>query len=132
MSRIIQIVLILFCATPLWADWQAEENKINFLLSEVGQLEGVFIRNGTEHSPESAVAHLKMKLENAMNSWFAPKKDKWTAKMFIEKIASKSSLSGKPYQIRFKSGKIVNTGEWLHERLKDFDANEDHKKGGNE
>ncbi len=64
-------------------------------------------------------------MENAMNSWFAPDKDQWTAEMFIEKIASKSSFSGKPYQIRFKSGGIVNTGKWLHEQLKDF--NDDDK-----
>jgi hypothetical protein len=113
-------ILILFCTSSLWAEWNEEELKINFLLEQVGQVDGYFIRNGTDHSPESAVAHLKMKMEKAMSSWFAPDKDKWTAEMFIDKIASKSSFSGKPYQIRFKSGQIVNTGEWLNERLKEF------------
>jgi len=117
-------VFIIFCASPLWADWNAEEEKINFLLTEIGQVDGMFIRNGSEYAPEEAVAHLKMKMENAMNSWFAPEKDEWTAEMFINKIASKSSFSGKLYQIRFKSGQIVNTGEWLHERLKDFKASQ--------
>lgn len=49
-------------------DWQTEEEKTNHLLAEVAQLQEMFIRNGTEHSPESAAAHLKIKMENAMNS----------------------------------------------------------------
>ena len=126
------ITLTLIYAVPLWADWHEEELKINFLLDQVGQVDGYFERNGTDHSPESAVVHLKMKLENAMDSWFAPDKDKWTAEMFIDKIASKSSFSGKPYQIRFKSGQIVNTGEWLNKRLKDFKVNDSHKQGGDD
>ena len=114
------ITLILIYAVPLWAGWHEEEQKIGFLLEKVGQVDGYFLRNGEEYAPVDAVAHLKMKMENAMNSWFAPDKDKWTAELFIDKIASKSSFSGKLYQIRFKSGKTVNAGEWLNERLKDF------------
>jgi hypothetical protein len=123
------IILILIYAVPLCADWHEEEQKIDFLIEQVGLVDGYFVRNGNDHSPESAVAHLNMKMEKAMNSWFAPDKDKWTVEMFIEKIASKSSFSGKPYQIRFKSGQIVYTGDWFHERLKEFSAN---GKRGNE
>ena len=57
-------------------DWQTEEGKTNRLLAEVAQLQGIFIGNGTEHSSEPAAAHLKIKIENAMNSWFAPDKEK--------------------------------------------------------
>jgi len=118
----IPVLLFLLYATPLWADWKVEEEKINFLLSEIGHLDGMFIRNGTKHSPEQAVDHLKMKMENAMNAWFAPDKEKWTAEMFISKIASKSSISGKPYKIRFKTGRTVNAGDWLQDRLKNFNS----------
>lgn len=118
-SKILVLIVLLF-AVPLWADWKAEEEKINFLLDEIGRVNGTFIRNGVEYVPAEAVAHLKMKMENAMSSWFAPDKEKWTAEMFIDKIASKSSISGKLYQIKFKSGQTVNAGDWLHERLKDF------------
>jgi hypothetical protein len=114
------IVFILLYATPLWAGWQIEEEKINFLLDEITNVNGTFIRNGTEYPPEKAVEHLKMKFENAMNSWFAPNKEKWTAEMFIGKIVLKSSISGKRYQIKFNTGQTVNAGNWLHERLKNF------------
>lgn len=126
------ITLTLIYAVPLWADWHEEEQRINFLLEQMGQVDGYFLRNGEEYAPLEAVSHLKMKLKNVMDSWFAPDKDKWTAEMFIDKIASKSSFSGKLYQIRFKSGQIVNTGEWLNKRLKDFKVNESHKQGGDE
>ncbi len=111
---------MVFAATPLWADWNEEQAKIDFLLDEIDTVEGVFIRNNTEYPPGKAVEHLKMKMEKAMQSWFAPDKDKWTAETFIEKIASKSSMSGKPYKIRFKTGETVNAGEWLHKRLENF------------
>jgi len=113
-------ILLLFVA-PSWADWSAEKEKINFLIEGVGRVDGVFIRNGKEYSPEQAAGHLKMKMENAMNSWFSPDKDKWTAEMFIDKIATKSSISGDSYKIEFKGGNIVNASDWLREQLKIYE-----------
>ena len=37
---------------------------------------------------------------------------------FIEKIASKSSLSGEPYKVILPSGKIIFTRDWLYDELK--------------
>lgn len=119
------IFLLFLPASPAWADWSKEEARIHYLINEIEQLEGVFIRNGKKHSPDKASAHIRMKLENAMRSWFAPDKDQWTAELFIEKIASKSSVSGKPYQIKFKTGQTVDAGDWLRERLNDFDKTQD-------
>jgi hypothetical protein len=102
------------------ADWSEEKVKINYLIDGIAQLDGVFIRNGNEHSPAKAADHIRMKMEKAMNSWFAPDKEEWTAIMFIDKIASTSSLSGKPYKIKLKTGEIINAGEWLRRRLKGF------------
>lgn len=114
------IVLIFLAAAPARADWDDEKARIEFLIHEVEQVQGSFIRNGREYPPAEAGAHLKMKLERAMGSWFAPDKDQWTAELFIEKIASKSSISGKPYQIKFNNGQTIDAGEWLRERLNDF------------
>jgi len=119
-KRICKICLIGFClafAFQSLADWPLEEKKIHSLLNDIIELDAVFIRNGSEHTPELAAIHLKMKLDRAQKSWFAPAKEKWTAELFIEKIASKSSISGNPYLIKFKNGKTVTTREWLLERL---------------
>jgi hypothetical protein len=119
------IFLVLLSASPAWADWSKEEARIHYLINEIEQLDGVFIRNGKEYCPEQASAHIRIKLKTAMESWFAPDKDQWTAELFIEKIASKSSISGKPYQIKFKTGQTVDAGDWLRERLNDFDKTQD-------
>lgn len=114
------IVLIFLAAAPAWAEWDDEKARIEFLIHEVEQVQGSFIRNGREYLPAEAGAHLRMKLERAMGSWFAPDKDQWTAELFIEKIASKSSISGKPYQIKCNNGQTINAGDWLRERLNHF------------
>lgn len=114
------VFILLFLSQPLMADWKQEERKINFLLDQIARVDGVFVRNGTEHSPEKAVEHLRMKMDKAMNSWFAPKKETWTAELFIQKLASQSSISGKPYQIKFSNGHSVNSGVWLLKKLGEF------------
>ncbi len=102
------------------ADWNLEEKKINYLLNKISKVEGKFVRNDKEHSPQDAVKHMKMKLATAQNSWFAPKKSEWTAKMFIEKIASKSSFSGNPYKIKFNNGRVILVQPWLIKQLQNY------------
>jgi hypothetical protein len=89
-----------------------EDQKIEKLIQAVGDMkEAVFIRNGTEHTPAQAAQHMRNKWERA--------KDKVkTAEEFIDKIASKSSTSGRPYLIRFKEGNEVESGTFLREQLK--------------
>jgi hypothetical protein len=44
-----------------------------------------------------------------------------TAEDFIKLCGAKSSQSGKPYQIRFKDGKVVSSGQFLRQELKEFE-----------
>ena len=44
-----------------------------------------------------------------------------SAKDFIDGIASKSSISGKPYQIRKSDGTLVNTNAYFSALLKEYD-----------
>jgi len=55
-----------------------------------------------------------------MDSWFAPDEDEWTATMFIEKVASKSSFSGDKYFIKFKTDSLVPTEIWLKQKLETY------------
>ncbi len=75
-----------------------EEQKINHLIIYIGGLDAVFIRNNTEHSAKEAMEHLKRKRQRA------GKRVK-TVDDFITLLASRSSISGNPYIIRFKNGK---------------------------
>lgn len=90
----------------------SEKDKIEALIKHVGNLkEGKFIRNGREYDAETAVTFLKRK-------WDSVKDEVTTAKDFIEKVASMSSTSGKPYEIKLKDGKTVKAGDYLKDELK--------------
>jgi len=95
---------------------QTEAQKIEALIGAVANLEdAVFIRNGTEHTPKEAADHLRLKWKNAGGR---VKK----APDFIRYCASESSLSGKPYLIRFKDGHMVLSRDWLWTELKRMEA----------
>ena len=126
---VINLVLIFFVANftsfAIAQKSLSEADKIEQLLLAIGESDLKFIRNKEEHSAGEAAAHLRKKLKAAQTSFFAPSKDKWTAAMFIEKVASKSSLSGKSYMIKKSDGQLVEAKAWLTERLKKI--NDDSK-----
>jgi hypothetical protein len=89
----------------------SEKQKIEMLISYVADLKGaVFIRNGSEHSPEEAAKHLRQKYSKAGS------KVK-TAKDFIDVCASSSSVSGAKYMIRTAEGVERPSRDLLMERL---------------
>ena len=86
--------------------------EIEALLSYLNNLDGaVFIRNGSEHTATEAAAHLRLKWEKQAG------KIK-TAEDFIALCGSKSSISGRRYQIRLKDGQLRYADELLTERLR--------------
>lgn len=105
--------------------WQQELSKIEFLLAAVEQNPHGFIRNGTQYDGAEAAAHLRMKLKRAQNWWFAPPKEKWSVELFIDKVASGSSISGKPYLVKDAQGQVHPSGEWLRQRLAEYEQGAD-------
>lgn len=89
---------------------QTEHQKIESLIAFIAKQDGVFIRNGSEYTPAQAAEHLRMK-------WKRGGSGIKTAKEFIEKLATSSSMSGKPYQIRFKNGRTASVGPLLRIEL---------------
>ena len=91
-------------------------SEIEHLLTVIGQSNCTFIRNGKEHNSIDAEEHLRMKYR---------KGKKWieNADQFIERIASKSSLSGNPYFIRCEDSQQP-TGEWLTRKLAEYRQSE--------
>jgi hypothetical protein len=110
--------LFFLCIPFLALAGLTELEKIEKLIVTIERSNVVFIRNGQSYPPTEAAQHLRTKLDQAASSWFAPKKADWTAIMFIDKIASKSSLSGKDYLIQLPDGKQVKAKDWLLEKLK--------------
>jgi hypothetical protein len=93
-----------------------ERAKIDALIASVGQLRGaVFIRNGTEHDSAKAAAHLRRKLG-------AAGKRVKTADQFITYLATGSSITGKPYKIRFADGRTVESAQYFREQLRRLES----------
>ncbi|UCG71392.1 MAG: DUF5329 domain-containing protein [Chromatiales bacterium] len=104
-------VLLLMLALPALA----EDAEIEFLLTSVEQSGCTFIRNGDAHPPADAADHLRMKYDRAGSRVKG-------AEQFIDRIASKSSLSGRPYTIQCGDGEPYPTKRWLTERLAEYQA----------
>ena len=99
-------------ASAVAAPVAQEQSRIDRLISFVERQKGMtFVRNGTEYNCEEAGRFLRGKLE-AMGSEIT------TARQFIERIASKSSMSGKPYEVKFADGRVMLAENFLGEELK--------------
>ncbi|MDF3819763.1 DUF5329 family protein [Leptospira sp. 96542] len=109
-------------AQPKNCEPHSENKKIEILLQKIGKLEGTVVRNGSEHTAQDAEKHLRFKLEEAKKSIFAPKESDWTAQLFIDRIATKSFLTGNEYTIKLKNGKTEKSGVWLKEELKKIET----------
>ncbi len=92
-----------------------EEQKITFLIQYIEKSNVIFIRNGSEYNATDAAKHLRMKREKA------GKKIK-TAREFIDYLASKSSVSGEPYKIKFPNGVIMPVRDVLYHELKKLES----------
>jgi Family of unknown function (DUF5329) len=94
----------------------AENARIDYLLAIVASLhDAQFIRNGTAYDSAAAVKHLRLKL-SAAGSRIK------TADDFIRDCASVSSVSGRPYEIRFSDGRVVRSADFLRRKLLEFET----------
>jgi len=106
------IALFAMAALPALAAPPAQEqSRIEKLIRYVESQKAMkFIRNGTEYTPEDAGKFLRGKLE-AMGS------EVTTARQFIKRIASRSSMSGQPYHVRLADGQMLLAENFLEEEL---------------
>jgi Family of unknown function (DUF5329) len=88
------------------------QTEINFLLGFIESSGCEFYRNGSWYDSKRAQAHLRDKYEMLAGTGQIN-----TAEDFIEKAATKSSLSGRPYQIRCGGGEAVTSNQWLRDVL---------------
>lgn len=85
-----------------------EEARINAMLEGLAQKKDlIFVRNGDEHTCDEAVSHLRLKLGNTRNRID-------TAEQFIDKVASSSSITGKPYIVKIPGKSDENAQPFLH------------------
>ncbi|MEM6393230.1 MAG: DUF5329 domain-containing protein [Planctomycetota bacterium] len=93
-----------------------ETQKIERLIQGIADMpDAVFIRNGSEHAADKAASHLRRK-------WNAVGDRVTTAEQFIEHLASRSSMTGKPYHIRTPDGQTTPSRDYLLKQLQLINA----------
>ena len=116
MTRLL-LSLVLIARSIATVDAAADaDTEIRALIQAVAESECEFNRNGSLHSAEAAAAHLELKYSKG-------KRYAESAEAFIERLASKSSWSGKPYQM-ICDGQTQPTGDWLTATLEDIRTTE--------
>ncbi len=95
------------------ADESNMDAEVDYLLDTVVTSNCVFIRNGSEHKSEAARDHLQMKRKRGKRYFDS-------ADEFIEKIASKSSWSGKNYMIQCDDEPKQTARAWFIALLKKY------------
>ena len=98
-------VLLVVASSPALAVDEATDAEIDYLLVAVADSGCTFIRNGKEHNADDARDHLQMKRRRGKRFFDSTEE-------FIERLASKSSWTGKPYRIRC-DGDEVDAGDWF-------------------
>ena len=110
-STVFAAWLLLAASSPAAFAAQAlaasEKQKVEALIKRISELQDAeFIRNGSSYSASNAATFLRRK-------WRANNSGVKTARDFIEKVASFSGTSGKPYLIRFKDGRDTKSRDFL-------------------
>lgn len=82
--------------------------EIEYLLNYVEASRCEFFRNGTWYDAKKGRAHLSSKYE-----WLAARNLVNGAEDFIARTATKSSVSGRQYQVRCDGGAPQPSGPWL-------------------
>jgi hypothetical protein len=90
-------------------------DEINYLLGFVERSGCKFYRNGSWYDAHRAQSHLRDKYD-----FLAARDQIKSAEDFIEQAASRSSMSGKEYQIQCEGGPVVSSNRWLHTALLDY------------
>ncbi len=114
MIRAALVAALALLAVPAWAA-RTEQARIDALLAAVETSGCQFERNGSQYSAVEGAKHLRTKLDGAGDRV-------QTAAQFIERIATGSSQSGKPYRVLCPGQPAMPSRAWLEARLAEMTA----------
>lgn len=112
MKLVFKAFLILTCT--IWVLYPFSsiadmDSEINYLLATIEESDCTYIRNGKAHDSREAGTHIRRKYSHI-------KSRVKTTEDFIKYAATRSSMSGQPYQV-ICDGKKMDTAEWLIQEL---------------
>ena len=106
------LLLCLGAGSALSATPATSQREIAGLLDALGRSECRFERNGAWHDAAQARAHLQRKYD-----WLRKRGKAGNAEQFIERAASRSSLTGRAYHVRCPGKAQVEAGSWFRTLL---------------
>jgi hypothetical protein len=90
----------------------SEQKLIDGLILRVSQMSNVtFMRNGKPHGAAEAAKHMRAKYEHF-------KEELVTAEDFIDRCASRSEMTGKPYKVKLANGTEKEANAFLKGELR--------------
>lgn len=90
----------------------AVQSEVRYLLQHVEESACEFYRNGLWYDGAHASAHLRTKYK-----YLTVRDQVSTTEEFIERAATKSTMSGIPYQVRCIGSVPIDSNLWLSEAL---------------
>jgi hypothetical protein len=109
------IAALALCALPARANAQSApqpQRDIEALIASIRASDCRFERNGRWYDAAAAQAHLRKKYDYLRKRGLAD-----SAESFIERGASRSSISGKPYRVRCGGAPASESGPWFRRKL---------------
>ena len=110
LKRLVAICLLtLACAAPGQAsdDTSSTQQELNQLFTLVEQSNCVFTRNGSDHDSADAAVHLRLKSRRGKSYYNS-------TDQYIDRLATKSSWTGKPYSVQCPNEEPQSSNQWLH------------------
>jgi hypothetical protein len=121
MNRLISLGLTAgLMVTPVMASAApsaATQREIAGLMQALESSGCRFQRNGSWHEPAEARAHLQRKYDYLIKRDLVD-----SSEQFIERAASRSSLSGKPYRVACPNMPEQDAAQWFQQKLQQLRA----------
>lgn len=111
-SALLPLILLLPCIALAQAPSAATAREIEQLFTALETSGCEFNRNGSWHDASKAGAHLRRKYDYLLKRDLVG-----STETFIERAASQSSFSGKPYLVRCGKTGPVRSRSWFLEKL---------------
>ncbi|WP_448228225.1 DUF5329 domain-containing protein [Pseudoxanthomonas mexicana] len=110
--RLVVLLVVLFPVAAHAAPSAVAKREIQGLMDALSSSSCEFQRNGTWHGRDEARKHLQRKYDYLLKRDLVD-----TAEQFIERAATKSSMSGRAYQVRCPGQPAQPAAAWFKARL---------------
>ena len=111
-NRLLASLLLILLPLSVTASSVNTAQEIKHLFNFIIASDCIFIRNNTEYTASEARDHMQRKYDYARR-WID------NAEQFINRIASKSSMSGNRYQVRCQN-QLLYSDNWLRQELQHY------------